>query len=133
MDRIQKSSKVEGSSLKRSSSVSNNNNRNNSKQTGEMIMNTKYDSGSDNEETKENKKDMANYFTSLNKIEETIKFMEEKILCEKKNKTEIQKVGKDNEEEGNDYGRLEMREDKIVREDIKSIKINNNIDVTRQR
>jgi len=52
MDRIQKNSnKSEGSGLKRSSSASNN--RNTNKQAGEM--NVKYDSGSDNEETKENK------------------------------------------------------------------------------
>ncbi|KAL4455873.1 hypothetical protein ABPG74_003283 [Tetrahymena malaccensis] len=34
--------------------------------------------------SKENQKDMANYFHSLDKIEETIKFMEDKILCERK-------------------------------------------------
>ena len=56
---------------------------------------------------------MANYFTSLNKIEETIRFMEEKILCEKKNnKTETQHAGKSNAEEVMiNHDRYEIRDD----------------------
>jgi len=59
---------------------------------------------------------MANYFTSLNKIEETIRFMEEKILCEKKNnKTETSNIGKACVEEATDHGRFEIREDNLGR------------------